>query len=104
MKATVQTQGTQLTVEEGDIFKLNRYPDTAAGSIVTFKDVLAVIDGDQTRFGTPTVEGATVEAKILENKKDKKVMIFKKHRRHGYKRRRGHRQEISIIQIESIKA
>lgn len=104
MKATIQTQGTQLTVEEGDIFKLNRFPDTTTGSTVTFKDVLAVIDGDKTRFGAPTVEGATVEAKILENKKDKKIMIFKKKRRHGYKRRRGHRQEISVIQIESIKA
>lgn len=104
MKATIQTQGTQLTVEEGDIFKLNRYPDTEAGSTVEIKDVLAIIDGENTKFGSPLLEGAVVEAKVLENKRDKKVIIFKKHRRQGYKRRRGHRQEVSVIQIESIKA
>ena len=47
-------------------------------------------------------EGATVKAKILENKKDKKIIIFKKKRRQGYKRRKGHRQHISVVQIESI--
>jgi large subunit ribosomal protein L21 len=104
MKATIQTQGTQLTVQEGDIYKLNRFPGSEAGSTVEITDVLAIIDGDNTKFGAPLVEGASVQAKVLENRKDKKVLIFKKHRRHGYKRRRGHRQEISVIKIESIKA
>jgi len=103
MKATIQTQGTQLTIEEGDILKLNRFPETEAGSSIEIKDVLAIIDGENTRFGSPFVEGASVEATILENRKDKKITIFKKHRRQGYKRRRGHRQQLSVIKIESIK-
>lgn len=102
MKATIQTQGTQLTVQEGDILKMNRYPDSEVGGTVEIKDVLAIIDGDEARFGSPLLEGASVTAKVLENKKDKKIIIFKKKRRQGYKRRRGHRQEISVIQIESI--
>lgn len=104
MKATIQTQGTQLTVEEGDILKLNRFPDTEEGSTVEIKDVLAIIDGENTKFGSPLLDGASVEATILENKKEKKVTIFKKRRRQGYKRRRGHRQQVSVIKIESIKA
>jgi large subunit ribosomal protein L21 len=102
MKATIQTQGKQVTVQEGDILKLNRFSDTEAGATVEINDVLAVIDGADTKFGTPHVEGASVKAKVLENKKDKKVIVFKKKRRQGWKRRKGHRQEVSVIQIESI--
>lgn len=102
MKATIQTQGTQLTVQEGDILKLNRFPGTEAGSKIEIKDVLAIVNGDEARFGAPLLEGATVTATVLENKRDKKIMIFKKKRRQGYKRRRGHRQEVSVVKIESI--
>lgn len=102
MKATIQTQGTQLTVAEGDVLKLNRYPNTEAGSTVEINDVLAIADGGNTRFGTPLLEGASVTATVLENKRDKKVIIFKKRRRQGYKRRKGHRQEVSVIKIEKI--
>ena len=62
---------------------------------------MVVEDGKPT-FGTPTIEGASVTAKILENKRDKKIIVFKKKRRQGYKRRRGHRQHLSVIEIESI--
>ena len=102
MKATIQTQGKQLTVSEGDILKLNRFPGTEAGQTVEIADVLAVIDGDSTKFGTPHVAGASVTATVLENKKDKKIVVFKKKRRQGYTRRKGHRQEISILKVESI--
>jgi large subunit ribosomal protein L21 len=61
-----------------------------------------LVDEGKATFGTPNVEGASVKAKILENKKDKKVIVFKKKRRQGYKRRKGHRQQISVIEIESI--
>jgi large subunit ribosomal protein L21 len=59
-------------------------------------------EGADTRFGAPLIEGATVKATILENKKDNKVVVFKKKRRQGYKKRRGHRQHLSVIKIESI--
>ncbi len=104
MQATIQTQGKQVTVSEGDILKLNRFPDSETGSTIEITDVLAIVDGDSYRFGNPTLEGARVKAKVLENKKDKKVTIFKKRRRQGYKRRKGHRQEISVIRIESIES
>jgi large subunit ribosomal protein L21 len=102
MKATIQTQGSQFTVQKGDILFVNRYPDTNEGDQVSIDQVLMLVDEGKATFGTPNVEGATVKAKILENKKDKKIIIFKKKRRQGYKRRKGHRQHISVVQIESI--
>ncbi len=102
MKATIQTQGSQFTVQKGDILFVNRYPDTNEGDQVSIDQVLMLVDEGKATFGTPNVEGATVKAKILENKKDKKIVIFKKKRRQGYKRRKGHRQHISVVQIESI--
>ncbi|MGK0177028.1 MAG: large subunit ribosomal protein L21 [Zhongshania aliphaticivorans] len=102
MKATIQTQGRQFTVSTGDILKVNSFPNTEAGQTVDINEVLMIGEGADTRFGTPYVEGASVKATILENKKDKKVIIFKKKRRQGYKKRRGHRQHLSVIKIESI--
>ena len=102
MKATIQTQGSQFTVQQGDKLFVNRYPDKNEGDQVSIDQVLMLVDDGKATFGTPTVENATVKAKILENKKDKKIIIFKKKRRQGYKRRKGHRQHISVIEIESI--
>ena len=103
MKATIQTQGAQFTVQEGDILTVDQYPGVEAGSTVDIEDVLMIQDGDDAKFGTPKVEGAKVTAKILESKKDKKIIVFKKKRRKGYTRRKGHRQHVSVIKIESIK-
>ena len=102
MKATIQTQGSQFTVEQGDKLFVNRFPETNEGDQVKIDQVLMVVDDGKPTFGTPTVEGASVTAKILENKKDKKIIVFKKKRRQGYKRRKGHRQHISVIESESI--
>ena len=102
MKATIKTQGRQFTVTEGDILKVNSYPNTEAGDYVELNEVLMIGEGADARFGTPLVEGASVKATILENKKDNKIVVFKKKRRQGYKRRRGHRQHLSVIKIESI--
>ena len=92
MKATVQTQGRQFTVEQGDKFTVNRFKDTEAGDIVELDQVLMLMEDGKATFGAPYVEGAVVKAKILENKKDRKIIVFKKKRRKGYKRRKGHRQ------------
>jgi large subunit ribosomal protein L21 len=102
MKATIKTQGSQFTVQKGDKLSLNRFPDTNEGDQVKIDQVLMVVDEGTATFGSPTIEGATVTAKILENKKDKKIIVFKKKRRQGYKRRRGHRQHLSVVEIESI--
>ena len=102
MKATIRTQGRQFTVTEGDILQVNVYPDTNAGDTVSIEEILMLGEGADTRFGSPLIEGASVKATVLENKKDKKITVFKKKRRQGYKRRRGHRQHLSVIKIESI--
>ena len=102
MKATIQTQGGQFVVEKGDKLFVNRYPESSEGDQIKIDQVLMVVEDGKPTFGSPTVEGASVTAKILENKKDKKVIVFKKKRRQGYKRRKGHRQHISVIEIESI--
>ena len=103
MKATIKTQGRQFTVSEGDILKVNVFPGTQAGESIDINEVLMVGEGTEVRFGTPLVDGASVKVSILENKKDKKIVVFKKKRRQGYKRRRGHRQHLSVIKVESIK-
>jgi large subunit ribosomal protein L21 len=104
MKATIKTQGRQFAVTEGDILIINRYPKTEAGSTIEITDVLSAGEGADFRVGTPTLSGARVTATVLENKRGKKVIIFKKNKRKGYARKRGHRQELSVIKIESIQA
>ena len=104
MKATIKTQGQQFTVSEGDILTVNRYPGTEKGSTVEIKDVLAAGEGADYKVGRPTLAGAIVSAKILENKRGDKVIVFKKKKRKGMERKRGHRQELSVIKIDSIKA
>lgn len=102
MKATIQIQGRQFTVEEGNVLRLNQFSQTQPGDTLTIEEVLMVGDSETAHFGSPFVPGATVRATILENKKDKKITVFKKRRRQGYKRRKGHRQLISVIKIETI--
>jgi len=104
MKATIKTQGRQFTVQQGDILKMNRFPNTAAGDVVEIKDVLLVGDGASARVGNPLVAGASVSFRILENKRGDKVRVFKKKRRKRYERTRGHRQELSVVKVEGINA
>ena len=102
MKATIKTQGQQFTVTGGDVLFVNRYPNTEAGQIIEIKEVLAAGEGADYKVGRPTLAGAIVSAKILENKRGDKVIVFKKKKRKGYEKKRGHRQELSVIKIQSI--
>ena len=104
MKATIKTQGKQFSVSEGDILIVDRYPKTETGSTINITEVLAAGEGDAFKVGTPFLAGASVTAKVLENKRGKKVIVFKKKKRKGMERKRGHRQELSVIKIESITA
>ena len=102
MKATIKTQGQQFTVSAGDILIVNRYPKTEAGATVQINEVLAAGEGENFRVGKPTLPGASVSATILENKRGDKIIVFKKKKRKGYERKQGHRQDLSVIKIESI--
>lgn len=104
MKATIKTQGKQFVVTEGDVLIVDRFPKTEKGSTVEISDVLSVGEGSEIKIGTPTVAGASVSAEVLENKRGKKVVIYKKTKRKGYERRTGHRQELSVIKIKTISA
>ena len=104
MKATIKTQGKQFVVTEGDVLIVDRYPQAEKGSTVQINDILSVGEGAEIKIGTPTVAGASVSAEVLENKRGKKIVIFKKTKRKGYDRRTGHRQDLSVIKIKTISA
>ena len=102
MKATIKTQGKQFSVSEGDILIVDRYPKTETGSTIEINEVLAAGEGASFKVGSPFLAGASVTAKVLENKRAKKIIVFKKKKRKGMERKRGHRQELSVIKIETI--
>jgi large subunit ribosomal protein L21 len=103
MYAIVDIQGQQMRVSAGDEVFVNRLPDEE-GSKVKFDQVLLVVDGEKIKIGTPTVKGSSVSATIIDHLKDDKVLVFKKKRRKGYRVKNGHRQLLSRIKVESIKA
>ncbi len=99
MFAVVETGSKQYHVQVGDVIRVERMAGEK-GSMVNLDRVL--VAGD--KIGAPLVSGAKVVAEVLEHKKSDKVLIFKKKRRHNYRRKRGHRQEISVLRIKEIKA
>lgn len=101
MYAVIETGGKQYKVEKGDIILVEKL-GVEAGKKVKF-DVLAVVDGENTKIGAPTVKGVTVEAAVLESVKGKKVRIFKYKPKKGYHKRQGHRQPLDKIEIKAIK-
>ena len=103
MFAVIKTGGKQYKVAKDDIIIVEKL-DAEAGSAVAFNDVLlAGKDGD-IKVGVPLVEGAEVKGEVLEQRKGAKVLIFKKKRRQTYRRKRGHRQNETVVKITSIKA
>ena len=100
--AIFETGGKQYRVKEGDVVFIEKLPmDTA--DTVTFDKILAVTNEEDTKIGAPYVEGASVEATCVKNGKSKKIIVYKMRRRKGYRRKQGHRQPYTKIQIESIK-
>ncbi|UCC40980.1 MAG: 50S ribosomal protein L21 [Candidatus Aminicenantes bacterium] len=101
MFAVIKTGGKQYRVQVGDILQIEKLI-VEEGQKVTFDQVLLIEDNGKTLIGTPFVEDAQVTGEIIENFKDKKVIVFKKKRRKQYKRKRGHRQELTRIKIDEI--
>ena len=99
MQAIIVTGGKQYVVNEGDTLFIEKLP-VEAGDAVTFDQVLAIVDGENTKFGTPVVEGAKVEATVVKNGKGKKVRVYKAKK--GYHKRQGHRQPYTKVEIGKI--
>ncbi len=101
MKAVIATGGKQYTVSEGDVIYVEKL-GVEAEETVTFGEVLAVIDGENSKFGTPTVDGASVEAKVVKNGKGKKLYILKYKAKKNEKKKIGHRQPYTKVEITKI--
>ena len=101
MHAIIETGGKQYKVKEGDVLFIEKL-DAEAGANVTFDKVLAVLDGEKQTFGTPLVAGAKVDATVVKNGKNKKIIVMKFKPKKGYKRRQGHRQPYTKVEIGKI--
>lgn len=103
MYAVVETGGKQYKVTEGDVIFVEKL-DVEEGAEVTLDKVLMAGEGDAVKVGTPVVEGATVTAKAVKNGKSKKVVVFKMKRKKNYRRKKGHRQPYTKLEITAINA
>jgi large subunit ribosomal protein L21 len=103
MYAVMETGGKQYKVQEGDILFIEKLP-AEEGQSVSFDKVLVVSKEDTLTVGSPLVDGAKVSAKVLKNGKGAKINIFKYKSKKGYRRRQGHRQPYTKVQIEKIEA
>ena len=101
MKAIIVTGGKQYTVAEGDILFVEKL-GVEAEDTVKFEQVLAVLDGENSKIGTPVVEGASVEAKVVKNGKAKKIYVFKYKAKKNEKKKIGHRQPYTKVEITKI--
>ena len=101
MKAIIVTGGKQYTVAEGDILYIEKL-NAEENATVKFDQVLAVLDGDNSKIGAPTVDGATVEAKVVKNGKGKKITVFKYKAKKNEKKKIGHRQPYTKVEITKI--
>ena len=103
MYAVIETGGKQYKVSEGDVIYVEKL-ELEDGADVSFDKVLAVGEGDGISFGSPVVEGAVVSGKVVKNGKSKKIVVFKMKSKKGYRKKQGHRQPYTKVEISSIKA
>ncbi len=97
MFAVIKTGGKQYRVEMGDVIVVEKLPVAESGA-VTFDEVLMVGD----KVGAPLVAGASVIGEVMKQTREKKIIVFKKKRRQNYRRKHGHRQQVSVVRITDI--
>ena len=102
MYAVIKAGAHQYRVKEGDTFEIDKV-DGAAGDKIKFDQVL-MLGGEKPRFGLPLISGASVEAVIKEQARQPKIIIFKYKRRKNYKKKRGHKQPVTVVEISKINA
>ena len=100
--AVIQSGGKQYKVKSGEILKIEKLPKSKTDTKIEFNDILAYGDNKVIEIGSPTIQGAKVEANLIKNSKNRTVLIFKKRRRQNSRRKNGHRQEYSMIRINKI--
>ena len=103
MQAIIVTGGKQYKVAQGDTLFIEKL-EAEAGAEITFDQVLAILNEDKATFGAPTVEGASVVATVVKNGKGKKIRVYKYNPKKGYRKRQGHRQPYTKVQISAINA
>jgi large subunit ribosomal protein L21 len=101
MFAVIKTGGKQYRVEENNVIKIEKL-ETTEGEKIIFDHVLMIGDTSKATVGSPLIAGATVEAEVVKQMRDRKVIIFKKKRRHNYRRKQGHRQHLTVVRITKI--
>lgn len=101
MYAVFKTGGKQFRAEPGTRLKVPALK-VEEGETVTFEEVLLTGDGDDVNVGRPTVDGASVKAEVLSHGRNKKIIVFKRKRRKGYRRKQGHRQGFTEIRVDDI--
>jgi len=101
MFAVIRTGGKQYKVAPNDVIKVERLPGTA-GEVIELAEVLLLGDGDKVTVGAPLIGGACVGASVLAQSQSDKVLVFKKKRRHNYRRKNGHRQDLTVLRITEI--
>lgn len=102
MYAVIRTGGKQYRVTEGDLVKVEKIAGNI-GDVVELKEILLVANGDKVEIGRPHLDTCSVVGQIVEQKKDKKVVIFKAKRRKSYRKKQGHRQNHTLLRITAIK-
>ena len=103
MYAVIKTGGKQYRVQQGDVIFVEKI-DAQADEAVTFEEVLLVNDGEATKIGTPVVEGAKVEGKVLSQVKAAKIVVYKYKAKKNERKKQGHRQPYTKIEITAINA
>ena len=101
MFAVVKTGGKQYRVAKDDVIRVEKL-DVEAGATVLLNEVLMISDENGAKTGAPLLDGAVVEAEVLEQARNKKVIIYKKKRRQNYRRKKGHRQHVTVLKVVDI--
>ena len=99
--AVIRTGGKQYKVSPGELLRVELLPGEV-GSEITFSEILLTSADGAVQVGTPLVSGSSVTARIVQHGKERKILVFKKKRRKNYRRKRGHRQHFTAVQIKTI--
>lgn len=103
MYAVIKTGGKQYKITEGESFKVEKLAGDAGAAII-LDQVLFIGGNGQPKIGKPTLDGATVEAEVVRQAKDRKILVYKKKRRKGYEKKFGHRQQYTELKVTKINA